>query len=1193
MPDRGQSWLGRLRELLGGEGDAPPRFPGKSAVLSCRQALIDLEDRAGQALCRTSDGSGLHAGAASTFDSATGAISAAAGLAMTGLRVTAFVPADGLAQAGSAIRAAAVRRAPFVIYAAAAAGGHGGLHAVAGSGCLTLVARDAQHALDLALAARFIAERALVPAIIAVDGPEILDSTGDLFLPGDKLLERFLGRPGDEIDCPTPSQRMLFGERRRSVPRWFDPDRPAAVGIEPAAAEYDAAIAGRRLFFTDHLPEIVKPAFAVLGQLTGRPLAPLTRFQLDHARHVIVAQGAAVVAAERVAAQRPRERIGVIGLVCNRPFPETELRQALAGVETVTLLERVDDSETDLPPLLRDVRSAIGDSPRRLLSATFDRLDDGQLGALVENMQRGDSARTAVRLGLGPHPQRSEYPKRQVLLESIARDYPALEKRALPDLTDSPQTPGERQPTAPLPWVVRRFDQIASTYDSVSRFWGEFSEPRGEGEGSVPDPYLAMGVLPSCTATFHDRSATRESVPSIDPGRCTGCGNCWTACPDSALIPLALGTEALLDAAHDATADDGAAESAAAKLKRAHKQLAARIDGQLAKDKTAHLGKRELDAGFDWLTGKMGLDGQERESAQRVFERSREFLDGLGLAATELVFHDAHREQKGTGNLLMLAIDPRSCQGCGVCAAVCADEAIEIRPQTAESLACMRERWQAWERLPDTPGKTIEHLSGSSGPGDLAAALLSRHCSMAVTGADGAEPGSGARLATRQIVAVVEYEMQRKLLRQAAELDQLAAGLREAIASQLARKLPEDNRELLDRLEELAGPVAIDQPRIRELAQAARQLEQVRWRLTEGRQRLGRSRYGLAIMGRSTAEWAIPFPRNPFCVPVVVDTASEGPELAFGVAEGMLAEMVEDFREIRRARLILDQPTAHAEELATLDRLSRSDLTPEELALCPPLLILTDPETLASAHVAGMARLLASDLPVKVILLDGRDLLAEGADPALLALAHRQAFVLSASIAHPEHLFPGLRAALDFTGAALIHIHAPSPRTHGFEPAQMLERARLAVETRVHPLLRYDPSAPGLFGRRLSLDGNPAIDRDWVDDGAGESTPAAWARGETRFAETPQAVLDALDSKRRDHWAVLQELAGVVTPFTETIRQELETQVRGEQTIAIESLTREHKSQVAHLKDTQRSEQAARLRERLMRLAGYPEGSSS
>jgi len=1173
MPERGSSWLDRLRGLLGHHGEEAPRFRGREVELSGRQALIDLEGRMGQRLCRVPDG----------------AISAAAGLALTGMRVTALVPADELARAVPALRAATARRAPFVIHAAVADGGHAGLHAVAECGCLTLIARDAQHALDLALAARFVAERALVPAVIALDGAEILDPVVELLLPDDDLLESFLKGPADEIECPTPSQRLLFGERRRNVPRWFDPDRPAAVGLEPAAEEYDAAVAGRRLFFTDHLPEIADPAFELLGQLTGRPLAPLTYSGIERARQVIVTQGSAIANAERVAAGHSREGIGVVGLVRNRPFPEAALREALQGVETVTVLERVDDSETDLPPLLRDLRAALTGSSCRLLSATFDRLDDEHLEAVIANMQRGEAARARVRLGLGTRPRHSEYPKRQVLLDSIARDYPALEQRTLPALAAPAAPPPRRHVPAALPRVVKRFDQIASTYDSVSRFWGEFSEPRAEGEESAPDPYLALGVLPSCTATFHDRASERESVPQIDPDRCTGCGKCWTACPDSSLVALALGTEALLDTTHDAAVGDLSAEPAVAQLRRAHKQLAARLDGALAKSESTHLGQAELTAGFAWLVDKLDLSEADRAVAEHVFERSTAVIEELGPSSTRRLFHEAHREQKGAGNLLMLGVDSRSCQGCGICAAVCADDAIEICPQTEEVLARMRRGWQAWEQLPDTPGKIIKQLSDAKEPGGLAALLLSRHCSLAVTGADGAEPGSGARLATRQIVAVVEFEMQQRLLRQAAELEKLAGKLREAIATSLAHKLPDDNQELLDRLDEWTSSTPVDRQRVQELAEAARGLEHVRWRLTEGRQHLGRARYGLAVVGRDTAEWAIPFPRNPFCVPVVVDTTGEGPELAFGVAEGMLAEMVEDFREIRRARSVLEQNADSTEP----ERLSRKDLTEEELALCPPLLILTDPVTLTSSHMAGLARLLSSDLPVKVVLLDGRDLLATGADPALLALAHREAFVLSTSVAHPEHLLPGLRAALDFTGAALIHVHTPLPRTHGFEPTQTIERARMAVESRVHPLLRYDPSAPGVFGRRLSLEGNPSIDRAWVEEPASPRNPATWARGESRYAETAESELERLVGKRGDHWAVLQELAGVVTPFTETVREAVEQQARGEQTVAIESLSRKHEAELAEVQERQRSEQAARLRDRLMQLAGYDEGSSS
>ena len=65
-------------------------------------------------------------------------------------------------------------------------------------------------------------------------------------------------------------------------------------------------------------------------------------------------------------------------------------------------------------------------------------------------------------------------------------------------------------------------------------------------------------------------------------------------------------------------------------------------------------------------------------------------------------------------------------------------------------------------------------------------------------------------------------------------------------------------------------------------------------------------------------------------------------------------------------------------------------------------------------------------------MLDDCDLERAAVDPSLLALSHRQAFVLNGSIAHHEQLFEGLSEALDFNGPAMIRIHAPSPGRHGF-----------------------------------------------------------------------------------------------------------------------------------------------------------------
>ena len=54
--------------------------------------------------------------------------------------------------------------------------------------------------------------------------PETARSTGPWGLPHEGLVRDFLGSPADPVEPPTPSQRILFGDARRRVPRWFDPD---------------------------------------------------------------------------------------------------------------------------------------------------------------------------------------------------------------------------------------------------------------------------------------------------------------------------------------------------------------------------------------------------------------------------------------------------------------------------------------------------------------------------------------------------------------------------------------------------------------------------------------------------------------------------------------------------------------------------------------------------------------------------------------------------------------------------------------------------------------------------------------------------------------------------------------------------------------------------------------------------------
>jgi len=594
---------------------------------------------------------------------------------------------------------------------------------------------------------------------------------------------------------------------------------------------------------------------------------------------------------------------------------------------------------------------------------------------------------------------------------------------------------------------------------------------------------------------------------------------------------------------------------------------------------------------------------------------------------------------------LMLAVNPQSCQGCGVCAAVCTDDAIEMTPQTAEALDAMRAQWNAWERLPDTSGASITQAAKHPDIGGLAAILMSRHCLYAVSGGDGAEPGSGERIAARQVAAVVEYQMQRRTLSQIAELEKLGERLAEAIRESMAsaatvedlghldqalRAVPQGSARLgsvLAQLETMGERSNLDAGRVRELVHTARDIEQTRWRLAEDERGQGRARFGLVVSGSSAARWAARFPRNPFSVPLALDLGGGGPDLAAGIAEGLLAERVEEVRRVRYAELLLENPSDLPARRRELAALTRRDLSQEELALCPPIIVVAAVDDLTGAELAGLSRLLTSELPLKVLLLDDRDLGCVSVDPSLLALSHRQAFVLSASIAHHEQLFEGLIGVLDFNGPALIRIHAPSPSRHGFAVDATIDRARQAVESRVHPLLRYDPSTEGVFGLRLSLDGNPSIEEPWTRDAQGSvRTPAHWALGETRYREAFAAAGDASgvpieqwstlppDGRgsakptvpgpngesltvggslsaavvdRAETWGTLQELAGRVSPFTEQLRARLQNELREAHATEVATLAAEKDRERGEAERSRLAVQASRLRDRLLQLAGY------
>jgi pyruvate-ferredoxin/flavodoxin oxidoreductase len=98
---------------------------------------------------------------------------------------------------------------------------------------------------------------------------------------------------------------------------------------------------------------------------------------------------------------------------------------------------------------------------------------------------------------------------------------------------------------------------------------------------------------------------------------------------------------------------------------------------------------------------------------------------------------------------------------------------------------------------------------------------------------------------------------------------------------------------------------------------------------------------------------------------------------------------------------------------------------------------------------------------------------------ALIGLAHRNAYVLQASIANMTHMLEGFIDGLNSRRPALFNCYAACQPEHGIADDASMAQNKLAVESRAYPLFKYDPDAGVTFDECVSLDGNPAMEEDW------------------------------------------------------------------------------------------------------------------
>ena len=389
-----------------------------------------------------------------------------AGMSMSGLRATNFSSAQGIAFMHESLYAAVGKRLPYVLNIGTRAitkaslnvhCGHDDYHCIDDTGFFQVFGANAQEAADLNLIGRKIAELSLTPAAVGQDGFLTTHLIEPLMVPERELIEEFCGRPDDIIDCPTASQKMIYGDKRRRVPEVWSVDNSLQSGTVQNQDAYMQAVAAQRPYFFEHISGIADQVMDQYYELTGRRYNRIAEYAMGDADYVIVGQGSMVVQAHAVADYLRSSRklkVGVLNLTMYRPFPGDLIGKALKGKKGVVVLERTDQPLAEDLPLMREVRAALTkclengvdadqypkyasyqpkDMPR-LYSGAYglgsrDLQPEGLIAA-VENMLKDGKHKKFFYLGVD-FVREPEDPKAEIRQQELLDNYPQVADLAL------------------------------------------------------------------------------------------------------------------------------------------------------------------------------------------------------------------------------------------------------------------------------------------------------------------------------------------------------------------------------------------------------------------------------------------------------------------------------------------------------------------------------------------------------------------------------------------------------------------------------------------------------------------------------------------------------------------------------------------------------------------------------------------
>ena len=689
--------------------------------------------------------------------------------------------------------------------------------------------------------------------------------------------------------------------------------------------------------------------------------------------------------------------------------------------------------------------------------------------------------------------------------------------------------------TAPMPSMMAAPDAEPGIANP-GRFFEQVCSACSIGQDTIADPFAAVSAMPAASGAIRDMTGIRFEVPEFVADKCTGCSQCWIQCPDAAIPGVVTTVEDLFDTAVRHASNGRRLD----RVSQITKHLS-RESRKILKGVPFRTFGEVATSAYSNVVEKLGWDAERRAELDAEWARVYPVIDEFPLAKTAPFYDLPESQEKGTGGLLSITVNPEACKGCNICVEVCPEEALITVKQDDDIVDRLRRNWKLWEHLPDTDDRYVNVRDIDEGIGVLSSLLLKKDNYRSMSGGDGACMGCGEKTAVHLVTSTIEALMQPRVAEWVTKLEGLIAGLDLAAREVLASGA--DLHEASDHSDEAVDLHLSDESRTRltTLTAAQKALEDLRWRYLQGPTGKGRVSLGIANSTGCSSVWGSTYPYNPYPYPWVNHLFQDAPSIALGIFQGHVRKMGDGFLAVRKAQALLDGSYDEEDFRRIAESFDWEAFTDEEFHLMPPILCIGGDGAMMDIGFQNLSRLMASGKPIRVMVLDTQvysntggqactsgftgqvaDMSAWGKaqhgktevrkELAYIAMAHRGVYVHQTSQASASHLIQGVIKGLNSRRPAIFNVYTPCPVEHGLADDWSPKAAKLALECRAFPFLTYDPDGGPDVADCLSLDGNPALEDlwptytlDYVDE-AGESasmelplTTADWAATEVRF----------------------------------------------------------------------------------------------